>query len=67
MTGEVGQPSDGDPVMQTRCPHCGGEQYSFNVVGFSTGQHGCTVCGKPSKPMTRREWYSALKRLREKT
>lgn len=51
-------------AMQTRCPRCLGEQYAMNVIGFSQGKHGCTICGHPSRPMTQDEWYDALHQAR---
>lgn len=47
-------------AMQTRCPHCLGEQYFANVLSFSVGDTGCTVCRQLSKPMTYPEWFKAL-------
>lgn len=54
------QLGDRDIAMQSRCPHCLGEQWAMTVIAFSRGEHGCTVCGWKTKPMTNEQWYAAL-------
>lgn len=49
-----------DMAMQTRCPHCLGEQYILNVIAFSEGENGCSVCGQRTTPMDRHDWYRVL-------
>lgn len=53
-------------AMQSRCPHCLGEQYCLNVIGFSTGKRGCTVCGEKSTVMTYEQWHDALDAARQR-
>ncbi len=47
-------------AMQTRCPHCLGEQWVMTVIAFSAGEHGCTKCGWHTRPMTYAQWHAAL-------
>lgn len=56
---------DEELAMQVRCTRCLGEQYVLNVIAFSNGVTGCTVCGHPSQPMTYEQWYDALRRARQ--
>jgi len=51
-------------AMQTRCFRCLGEQYVLNVIPFSNGEAGCTVCGCASIPMSTRQWFAALRAAR---
>ncbi len=67
MTETVPYPEDDpdEPTMQTRCPHCLGEQWAMTVIAFSQGMHGCTCCGKLTTPMTDAQWRAALRRKRQ--
>jgi transcription elongation factor Elf1 len=51
---------DEDVAMQTRCLHCGREQYALAVIGVSTGELGCSWCGVKSEQMTRDAYYEKL-------
>lgn len=53
-------------AMQSRCPTCLGEQYVLNVIPFSQGNYGCSVCGAKTKPMTYEQWRAALRKARER-
>jgi uncharacterized CHY-type Zn-finger protein len=52
--------SGDDIAMQTRCVHCGREQYILAVIGVSTGEHPCVWCGVHSEEMTRDEYVQRL-------
>lgn len=59
---------DGEELaMQSRCPHCLGEQWVMTVIAFSRGEHGCTKCGWKTTPMTYAQWYAALSAKRNAT
>lgn len=47
-------------AVQTRCPHCLGEQYVLNVIDFSLGEAPCHLCGQFSREMTTEEWFAAI-------
>lgn len=57
-------PSEQAQAMQTRCPHCLGEQYVLNVIDFSNGLVSCPRCGHKTTPMTYEQWYDALRATR---
>lgn len=68
MSDELYPPDEDDETkqaVQSRCPHCLGEQYVLNVLYFSAGQTGCTVCGRLTTPMTERQWRDALRATRQ--
>lgn len=48
-------------AMQSRCPHCLGEQYVLNILGFSNGENGCSKCGEKTAVMTYEQWYESLR------
>lgn len=52
-------------AMQTRCVHCGFEQYGPAVWAISHGNHPCCWCGKKSDEMTEAEYYSKIVALRK--
>ena len=52
-----------DIAMQSRCVHCGAEQYAMAVSEISRGNSPCVWCGKKSKQMTEREYDETLKKL----
>lgn len=54
------------PAMQMRCVHCLREQWAMAVFGVSTGQLGCTWCGKTSTVMSEQEYRRALAAARRK-
>ncbi len=58
--------SDEEHALQTRCPHCLGEQYVLNVLYFSAGEAGCSVCGRKSTPMSDEQWKAALSAARRR-
>ena len=53
-------------AMQTRCVHCGDEQYAPFVYKVSQGTSGCAWCGAFSTPMTGGEYDPALKACRDR-
>ncbi len=63
MTSERPEDED-DTAVQTRCPHCLGEQYALNVLYFSSGEAGCNLCGRKTRPMTKAEYIHALRTAR---
>ena len=55
-----------DRAIQTRCFRCLGEQYVLNVLYFSDGESGCTVCGQSSFPMPDQQWRDLLTIARQR-
>ncbi len=49
-------------VMQTRCVHCGQEQWAFIVWQVSHGERPCRWCGKVAGPMTVPRYLTALEK-----
>jgi len=52
-------------AMQTRCVHCGKEQYAPAVWDISHGRHPCCWCGEMSTEMSDEEWRAKLAELRK--
>jgi len=55
-----------DLAMQTRCVHCGKEQYAPAVIHVSNGEGQCCWCGEYSTKMTVDEYYAAHRRRKDK-
>ncbi len=64
MTEDPSEVDDGDETyLQPRCVHCKREHYVMSVVGVSTGEIGCSWCGRLSPRFTSwREWRIAYDR-----
>lgn len=52
-------------AMQTRCIHCGCEQYGPAVWDVSHGKHPCCWCGAMSKEMSIEEYNRKIRELRK--
>ena len=56
---------DKNIAMQSRCVHCGQEQWAPAVWGISHGELTCAWCGGLSEKMTYEEYYQKLKELKD--
>jgi len=52
-------------ALQTRCVHCGKEQYAMAVLDVSKGEHPCVWCGEYSHKMTIDEYYDELEKVKQ--
>jgi uncharacterized CHY-type Zn-finger protein len=52
-------------AMQTRCVHCGREQYALAVWDISHGQHPCCFCGEMSEEMSVEEYNKKIREMRK--
>ena len=55
-----------DMAMQTRCVHCGVEQYAPIVYAISRGQEPCVWCGEKSVEMTVAEYHKQMAVLKDR-
>lgn len=53
-------------AIQTRCIHCGREQYALAVMSVSRGEEACVWCGEKSVVMSEDEYRFKLREGYEK-